>query len=121
MRKDIDVTRWIEEDKEWVHAHEHAVQYEVYDALVCTMNTLQEKKRAARQAVDAIVEAHFLYEFPINVIFNGRDDLIQELKESIEEMHVNLGRDFWTHNITRRDSLYRTLTGESILEKVGDE
>ena len=114
----IDKDRWDEEDREWVEAHEHAVAYETYDALEATMDSLQTKKRAARQAVDALVEAHFLYEFPINVIFNGRADLIQELNESIEEMQINLGRDFWTHNLTRRDHLYKMLTGESVLEKI---
>lgn len=88
---------------------------ELFDVFLATFSELEEQQLTSNQVLDALLEAYYLYEFPINVIFNGRKKLMALLKNSIEEQKELLGSPF-THSLKRRNMLYLELTGDDILE-----
>jgi len=74
--------------------------------------------RTSHQVLDALFEAYYMYDFPVNVIFNGRPLVIELLKKSILARKELLGI---THSLKRRNMLYLELTGIDLLELTKDE
>jgi hypothetical protein len=77
-------------------------------------------EQSARECLDALVEAVYLYEIPVQTIFAKRPELLKVLKKTIlEKQEPDAVRIESLFN--RRVLLYRELTGKDILEFGGGQ
>ncbi len=92
--------------------------YEDYEKEQDILNDAERMARTSHQVLDALFEAYYMYDFPVNVIFNGRPLVIELLKKSILARKGLLGI---THSLKRRNMLYLELTGIDLLKLIKDE
>jgi hypothetical protein len=86
------------------------------------LDAMELAHEGGMQALEALVEAVWLYEFPYEVLFRQRAALVELLQKSLELDIALLGTEHATQIMRRKDRILEVVTGQSLLstKRVGD-